>query len=849
MSEERVVRVEASGAYDVVVGRGVLGQLGARMRKVLRDADDTVLLVTDDHVGPLYADRACASLAAAGYAAHVVTLPAGEPTKCLASYGYLLEQAAQAGLARASTVVALGGGVIGDLAGFVAATYMRGCHLVQAATSLLAMVDSSVGGKTAIDLPQGKNLAGAFYQPGLVLCDLDCLATLPGLYVSDGMGEVVKYGVMADPQLFGWLEQPVAGQEERVVERCVSIKRDVVQADEREAGCRKLLNLGHTVGHAIELLSGYRVPHGHAVAAGTAVMARACAARGWCSAEDVGRIEAMLAVHGLPTGTRRPVAALVEASLRDKKRAGDHIDVVLVRGVGASEVRRLSVAEYAELVALGCAKSQDVTYAEDGALVLVDDDAAPCAGESADARAVAPFAMAPDAPGTAALLGSGQLAGSLPAIASKSSAHRLLICAALADRPTRVWCPTTSQDIEATCDCLRSLGARVAREGRALVVEPIDRHAVMAARPLLNCGESGSTLRFLLPVACALGAEAAFDGCGRLPERPLEPLRTRLVEHGCMLGEAGSWPLETRGRIAGGVFDLPGNVSSQYVTGLLLALPLIGQGGRVRLSGMVESRPYIDMTISALRCFGVEVTETIEQVAGETLVSFAVPAQARYISPGEVRAEGDWSNAAFWLAAGALSDEPVTVTGLDLTSLQGDRAVLDILEAFGAYVRRDTANGSATSCGRDPQTGEERGLHGVTVDAHDVPDLVPVLAMVAACAQGRTRIENAARLRIKESDRLQTTTELLRRLGVEVEELPDGLVIHGRGDGLSGTACLMGCQVQAHGDHRIAMAAAVAATRTDGPVTIRGAQAVAKSYPGFFEDYRALGGHAELRGE
>lgn len=368
VSVHTTVRVEATGAYDVVVGRGLLDQLGELVRTAVPGCDDTVLLVTDEHVEERYAETACDALERAGFSLCCAALPPGEPSKCVDSYLQLVDLAADLGLTRASTVVALGGGVMGDLAGFVAATYMRGCNLVQVATSLLAMVDSSVGGKTAVDLPQGKNLLGAFYQPRLVLCDLDCLSTLPHLYLSDGTGEVVKYGVMADPELFGWLEEPLAGQEERVVARCVEIKRDVVQADEREGGVRKLLNLGHTVGHAIELLGAYRVPHGHAVAAGLGVMARACAAKGWCPQADAARIESMLRVHGLPTGTRFDVRDLCAAALHDKKRSGDSIDVVAVRGIGACEVRRVSLEEFAELVALGCA-ADDVVPAEECGLV------------------------------------------------------------------------------------------------------------------------------------------------------------------------------------------------------------------------------------------------------------------------------------------------------------------------------------------------------------------------------------------------------------------------------------------------------------------------------------------------
>lgn len=439
----------------------------------------------------------------------------------------------------------------------------------------------------------------------------------------------------------------------------------------------------------------------------------------------------------------------------------------------------------------------------------------------------------------------GALAGEVRAIASKSAAHRLLICAALADAPCLVRCATTSRDIEATSRCLEALGSRVERTGDGFAVTPVPRDAdgrvLPAARgAVLDCDESGSTLRFMLPVALALGADATFAGGGRLPERPLSPLREELEAHGCTLAPAGTWPLATEGRLAPGAFSFPGNVSSQFATGLLLALAALGGPARVSLTGTVESRPYIDMTREALAAFGVRVG------VSEDGSRFEVPAGARLRSPGEVSVEGDWSNAAFWLCAGALGARGVTVGGLDLASAQGDLAVLDVLgpEGFGAHVRVHPGQGWARVSGAD-EGGRPCPLRGCVIDAADVPDLVPVLAVVAACAQGTTRVVNAGRLRLKESDRLATTAELLRVLGVGVRELPEGLEIEGRGDGASG-ACLSGARVSSHNDHRLAMAAAVAAARCDGAVEIADAQAVAKSYPGFFDDLRALGGVVDL---
>ena len=419
------------------------------------------------------------------------------------------------------------------------------------------------------------------------------------------------------------------------------------------------------------------------------------------------------------------------------------------------------------------------------------------------------------------------LAGTVPAIASKSMAHRMIIAAALADAPTRVVCDTTCEDIEATVRCLRALGARVERDGGAYAVEPVLQGAATRGA-VLDCGESGSTLRFMLPVACALGADATFTGARRLGERPISPLTDELIAGGCEVGGVGSFPLTVSGSLRPGRFELPGDVSSQYISGLLLAAAVMDRPSEIRVSGAVESRPYVNLTLKVLDMYGVP-SEAISGQApdGGRLTVFRVEGGG-FHSPGQVAVEGDWSNAAFWLCAGALGGSPVSVEGLDLASPQGDRTILAALSRFGTRIVRST--GSATVV-------PER-LAGFDLDARDVPDLVPVISAVASCAEGTTRIRNCGRLRLKESDRLQTTTETLRALGACIEVSGDDLVIEGR-------ERLAGGTVASHNDHRIAMMAAVAATRCERPVEIRGAEAVAKSYPAFFDHYRLLGGSVE----
>lgn len=398
--------------------------------------------------------------------------------------------------------------------------------------------------------------------------------------------------------------------------------------------------------------------------------------------------------------------------------------------------------------------------------------------------------------------------------ASKSQAHRLLICAALGTEETELVCGGTSADIEATVRCLNALGARIERSGAdAFRVKPIE--SVPSGVCVLPCDESGSTLRFLLPLVGAFGAEAEFVMEGRLPERPLAPLDALLCAHGMRIERAGN-SLRCSGKLGPGEYEISGEVSSQYISGLLMALPRIKGDSRLTVTGKIESAGYIAMTEDALRLSKIKF-EKQER-------TYIIPGAQRCALPANCRVEGDWSNAAFFLAIGALSDAGVTVTGLNLKSSQGDRAVLDILRAFGAEITTDA----------DSVSVRRAALKGVTIDAAPIPDLIPVLSVVAAAAEGETRIINAARLRLKESDRLRSTARLLTALGAEVQEQESGLIIRG--------GVLSGGRVDSCRDHRIAMSAAVAACAASGAVDVIDSECVAKSYPRFWQDFAALEG-------
>ena len=329
----RTVHVKASREYDVLIGSRLLASLGKRaaaMKKARK-----VCIVSETNVWPLYGGAAQRSLEEAGLDTVSFVFPAGEAQKNGSTYLELLNFLAERQLTRSDLIVALGGGVVGDLAGFAAATYLRGIRFIQVPTTLLAAVDSSVGGKTAIDLPAGKNLAGAFCQPSLVLCDTECLDTLPEEIFLDGCAEVIKYGVLYDPELFGYLsEAGPAFDRERVIARCVELKRDVVAEDEFDTGLRMKLNLGHTIGHGVEKKSNFTISHGKAVAIGMAIICRAGAAWGICPEDAKNAVLDILQKYGLPCSCGFSAEALYSCALSDKKRSGGTVNLIIPERIG-----------------------------------------------------------------------------------------------------------------------------------------------------------------------------------------------------------------------------------------------------------------------------------------------------------------------------------------------------------------------------------------------------------------------------------------------------------------------------------------------------------------------------------
>lgn len=412
------------------------------------------------------------------------------------------------------------------------------------------------------------------------------------------------------------------------------------------------------------------------------------------------------------------------------------------------------------------------------------------------------------------------IGGTVQVPPSKSLSHRALICAALSDGESVLDHLLVSEDIVATCDVLEAFGAKIEKlneDGSKLKMIGCGRPS--ADHVTLDCHESGSTVRFLMPLAALNAAEVTLTGRGRLPKRPLEPYRPIFNASQINWQTAGddALPLTLSGALKPGDYTMPGDVSSQFISGLLFALPLLNGLSTLRITTALESRPYVDLTLGVLKYYGITID------VSEDGRFYAIPGGQHY-KPADFSVEGDYSQAAFWFAFG-VNGKAMRCENLPKTSLQGDAAIIPLIRQMGGQI--DWQDGAWVA--------KPSARHGIDMDVSQCPDLMPILAVLAATAEGRSRILGAGRLRLKESDRLSAMADLLTRLGVRVEEAPDGMTIWGAGQ-------LKGGEIDAVNDHRIAMAAAAASECCSDPLTIHGAEAVRKSYPDFWQDFRQNGG-------
>lgn len=790
--------------YPIHVGQGLVAHVGQLLQQIDSAETSRLMVIADQNAMHCHGAKLFEGLSA-HFQIRAMVLPEGEANKTMATVEQIMDFLVAEKANRQDVIIAFGGGVTGDLAGFAASTYMRGLSYVHVPTTLLAQVDSSIGGKVGVNLPAGKNLMGSFHNPQMVVVDPELLKTLPLEEWQNGASELVKYGFTLDETLLELLPKTIepsqAADWEEAIVRAIQLKVGVVARDPKESGERQVLNFGHTLGHGLEQLLGYgNISHGKAVALGMLGETR------FLESERLGE-----KTHVAPGGANdEGLAEKLENTLKNYGLGISEALLSLRNGQLQSKDTWLTVL------------SSDKKNTQKGITLVRPSDKGQWQLVHTSVNALADFAAVP-----VIKIEPSALTGEVQIPASKSMSHRSLIGAALAEGVSEIQSLQASADIQATLKAIEALGAEVSTVGDRLQIKGASRTGLAEqtskAQPneerclTFPCGESGSTLRFMIPVAMLWEGQKVFEGKGRLPERPLTEYLNNFDQLGLAYEYGGKLPLSTSAQLKAGHYTLKGNESSQYLTGLLMALPLLEGDSVIEVVGELESKDYVTLTLEVLAAHGIEV-------ATENLQRFEIKGGQRYKTAAH-KIEGDYSQAAFWVVAGLLGQSPLHCKGLRPESSQADKRLLEVVERMGGQL----------SFEGDSLMVKPSNTNGTVIDASQCPDLMPALAVLASVSQGETRIVNGQRLRIKESDRIKSTVALLKSLGGKVEETTDGMRIWGQ-------ESLRGGTVDSFNDHRIVMAAAAASVKCQQPVTIRGAAAVGKSYPKFFKDFASLGG-------
>lgn len=801
--------------------------------KADKSAATKFALVTDTNIGPTYLPSFEKSFAdvkvklgknAANDELYTFQIPPGESSKSRDTVGAIHDWLAKNKCQRDTIVIALGGGVVGDMVGFAAATYMRGVPVVQVPTTLLSMVDSSIGGKTAIDTPYGKNLVGSFWQPKRVYIDLKFLQTLPKREIINGMGEVIKTAAIWDAEEFAALEEnadevlaylatdrkanepspSIAAILKRIVLGSARIKADVVSQDEKEGGLRNLLNFGHSIGHAMEAILAPQILHGECVSIGMVKEAELSRYLGILPPGAVARLTKCLSSYGLPVSLndkvvrkrsanrKVPVDEMISIMAVDKKNAGGKKRIVLLKTIGECyEPKATAVVDRDIRVILSPA-----IQIQPGASV--------------------PASVTCTPPG------------------SKSISNRALVFAALGSGKCRITNLLHSDDTQVMLSALAKLGAASFSwedNGRVLVVDG-KGGALKACKDELYLGNAGTASRFLTTVA-ALAQPTDVDhtiltGNARMKERPIGPLVDSLRSNGIKVDfkeRQGSLPVQVaaNGGFVGGEINLAATISSQYVSSLLMCAPYAKTPVTLRLvGGKPISQAYIDMTIAMMATFGVEVQRSSTEPN-----TYHIPAQS-YKNPPEYEVESDASSATYPLAIAAITGKTCTIPNIGSSSLQGDaRFAVDVLRPMGCTVEQSARSTTVTG----PPLGSLKPLPSIDMEPMTDAFLTACVLAAVATPGGVTKITGIANQRVKECDRIYAMSSQLAKFGVKCHEHDDGIDVVGKGLDLQTPSTGIYCW----DDHRVAMSFSILGLISPGPVTIDEKDCTAKTWPGWWD--------------
>lgn len=786
----------------------------------------TYVLITDTNLHNIYVPSFQAWFQSQQYAVNTrlltYAIPPGEASKSRETKAEIEDWMLSQKCTRDTVIIALGGGVIGDMIGYVAATFMRGVRFVQVPTTLLAMVDSSIGGKTAIDTPMGKNLVGAFWQPKRIYIDLAFMQTLPVREFINGMAEVIKTAAIWNEDEFTILEQsasdilgcvrskgvdrllPIKDVLTRIVVGSARVKAEVVSADEREGGLRNLLNFGHSIGHAIEAILTPQLLHGEAVAIGMVKEAELARFLGVLRPHAVSRLSKCIASYGLPTslqdkrvikltaGKKCPVDVLLQKMAVDKKNDGDKKKIVLLSQIGKTFEPKASVVADRDIRTILSASLSVTPGIPVGLKVIVTP------------------------PG------------------SKSISNRALILAALGSGSCKIKNLLHSDDTEFMLSAIGQLGgSSYSWHSAGEVLEVTGKGGKLSAsNSNVYIGNAGTASRFLTTILalCSPTQEAqstVLTGNARMKVRPIGPLVDALRLNGVgieYLEHDKSLPIRVHssGGFQGGLIELAATVSSQYVSSILMAAPYAKSPVTLRLiGGKPISQPYIDMTISMMKTFGIPVAKSTTEVD-----TYHIP-QGVYKNPSEYVIESDASSATYPLAVAAITGTTCTVPNIGSASLQGDaRFAIDVLRPMGCSVQQDEHSTTVTG----PSPGQLKPLPHV--DMEPMTDAFLTASVLAAVANGKTQITGIANQRVKECNRIVAMKDQLVKFGVKCAELPDGIEIMGLALNDLQTPKV---GIHCYDDHRVAMSFSVLSVAATGLSVITERECVGKTWPGWWD--------------
>lgn len=746
------INITVAPEYSVIIESGAIGKINEYIGSI--GNYNRIAILTDKNVAELYLNKLIKYISKQ-YIVSTFVFEVGETSKSIENLSRIYDFLAENEITRTDLIIALGGGVVGDVVGYAASSYLRGVDFINIPTTLLAMVDSSVGGKTGINIKYGKNQVGAFYQPKIVLCDTDTLSTLSDDIIKDGIGEITKYAVLENKGIFEILtEGKLSDNYIDLIAKCVEIKNEYVTADVYDKGKRQLLNLGHTLGHVIEKDSNYTVSHGKAVFMGLYMLTELFAYNEKIK-DILNKLECVAGKYDMQYVYNKSAKDLWKMAVNDKKRSGDTILIARPYAISDCRLEKVNI-------------NMPLNFTEETKKSKFDIVISPV-----------------------------NLKGTITAPPSKSMAHRLLIACAFSGGKKVIDNISFSDDILATMGALKALGVKVDRKDNSVSVE----RGVIPERAIIDCGESGTTLRFMIPICAMLGVNATFVGKGRLGERTYSEIADMLKNSGVRFDRTQGLPLEIKGTVDCDNFNIVGNVSSQFISGLMLAAYVATKNISVNITTNIESESYIDMTIDILMKFGVDIIKT----DGKYYLNHSsrnIKTDDKYI------VESDYSNGAFFSVAG------VNVLYNNPYSCQGDKAIIDIIN-------------------------ESKTKDILDIDIGNIPDLAPIIGVLFTKLNNYGIMRNCSRLRIKESDRLSAIFNNMTKIGIKCEMGEDWIKIYG--GNIKG-----GVTVNGYNDHRIVMSMAIASTISESPIIITDANAVAKSYPDFWEDYVKCGGNINV---